>query len=48
VRARRTRGCAAAGAGALKVSDNSDPSKRKLLWKWSLGNADVSDFGDPL
>jgi len=38
--------CAAATQSLLKIADNADPSKRKLLWKWA-GAASLSDFGDP-
>ena len=40
--------CGAAGLAFLKLSDNSDPSKRKLLWKWALGTATLADLGDPV
>jgi len=38
--------CAAATASQLKLANDSDPSKRKLLWKWA-GPASLADFGDP-
>jgi hypothetical protein len=38
--------CAAASESLLKLSDNADVSKRKLLWKWA-GTASLSDLGDP-
>jgi hypothetical protein len=39
--------CAAATASQLKLAnDDTDPSKRKLLWKWA-GAASLADFGDP-
>ena len=40
--------CAAAGAALLKLTDNGDPTKRKLLWKWKLGSATLADFGNPV
>lgn len=40
-------GCVTAPSGKIKIKNNSDPSKRQLLWKWSLGTADIDDFGDP-
>ena len=39
--------CANATGSLLKISDNADPSKRKLLWKWSRGTAALADLGDP-
>ena len=41
------RNCVASSKGLLKLQNNTDPSKRKLLWKWSLGSADIGDLGNP-
>jgi hypothetical protein len=38
--------CAAATGSQLKLANDSDISKRKLLWKWT-GAAALADFGDP-
>ena len=39
--------CAGANLSLLKLSDNADPAKRKLMWKWSFGTASITDFGQP-
>jgi len=34
--------------GLLKISENADPAKNKLEWKWSKGAATTkAEFGDP-
>jgi hypothetical protein len=40
-------GCVGAPSGKIKIKNNVDPSKRQLLWKWSLGTATTDDFGNP-
>ncbi|MGH7787060.1 MAG: CARDB domain-containing protein, partial [Candidatus Binatia bacterium] len=39
---------ASAGVALLKVSNNADPTKRKILWKWAFGTIDLIDVGDPV
>ena len=39
-------GCVAADKAKLNAKQNGDPSKNKLLWKWSVDSS-TSDLGDP-
>lgn len=41
-------GCESAEKSTLKLLDNTDPAKTKLLWKWTKGIAEPSDFGNPV
>jgi hypothetical protein len=42
--------CFNAGKNVVKVRDNADPSKQKLLWKWINGvpALTLGDLGDPV
>jgi len=39
--------CDSAGLSLLKITDDADPTKRKLTWKWLLGSIAPVDLGDP-
>jgi hypothetical protein len=40
-------GCETPGKAQVKLQDNTDPNKRKFMWKWWKGSAVKADFGAP-